>query len=166
MTNPPDDAQQLVVDPRPSQTEVDADTSRRPLADRFRHRVCLLVDLLEHERLVSLLLGGVRIPIDLDDLAVDRRAIRREELHPVGCEHHDLVVVDVLHVAGLAQERRDRRADELLAFSPADDQRALLARAYQHAWFASAHRDERIVTAQFAERRTHRVDEAALRVVV
>ena len=83
--------QQLVVD-RAEVPEVDPVIARGALADRLGHRVRLLVDLLEHERLVALLLGRVGVPVDLDDLALERRAVGGQELDAVGAQDDDLVV--------------------------------------------------------------------------
>ena len=41
------------------------------VADRLGDALGLLVDLLEHERLVAGALGGVVVPVDLDDLVLD-----------------------------------------------------------------------------------------------
>ena len=132
----------------PEVAEVDPDPARGALADRLGDRVRLLVDLLEHERLEALLLGGLRVPVDLHDLALERIAGRAHELDAVRPQHHELVVVDVLNSARVAQERGDRRGQELLAIAPPDDQRALLARADQQPGLIGAHRHERVVAAQ------------------
>ena len=71
-------------------------SARRALADRLGDGVGLLVDLLEHERLVALLLGGVGVPVDLDDLALERLAVGGLELDALGAQDDDLVVLDVL----------------------------------------------------------------------
>ena len=135
------------------------------LADRLGHGVGLLVDLLEHERLVALLLGRLGVPVDLDQLPVEQLAVGGQELDPVGAQDDDLVVADVLDRPGLAQEGRDRRADELLALAAADDQRALLARADQQAGLVGAHGHERVVAAQLGVGPAHRLDEAVVAVV-
>ena len=92
-------------------------------------------------------------------------AVGGEELDAVGTQHDDLVVLDVLDVARVAKERRDRGGDELLAVAAADDQRALLARADEHAGLVRGHRDERVVAAQVGVRAPHRLDEVAVVVV-
>ena len=68
-------AQQRVVD-RPELAEVDAVGAHGAVGDRLGDRVRLLVDLLEHERLVAALLGDVGVPVDVLDRALDRRAVR------------------------------------------------------------------------------------------
>ena len=90
-------AQQLVVDAPGRSTPSGA---RRAVGDRLGHGVRLLVDLLEHERLVAALLGLLGVPVD----RLDRRARRGaaaggEELDAVGADDDDLVVLDELHAA-------------------------------------------------------------------
>ena len=51
-----------------------------PLADRLAQRVGLLVDLLEHERLVAALLGGGGVPRDRLGVALDGGAVEIEQL--------------------------------------------------------------------------------------
>ena len=145
--DPPDAPQELVVD-RPEVAEVDPVGPGGALAERLGDRVGLLVDLLEHERLIALLLGRLGVPVDLHDLALQRLAVGGLELDALGPQHDDLVVAHVLDLARLAQEGRDRRADELLAVAAADDQRALLAGAHEHAGRVGAHGHERVVAAQ------------------
>ena len=144
----PDPAQKLIVDLVAEVAEVDPVGARGSLAERLGDRVGLLVDLLEHERLIALLLGRLGVPVDLHDLALERLAGGGLELDALRAQHDDLVVAHVLDVARLAQEGRDRRADELLAVAATDDQRALLAGADQDAWRVRAHRHERVVAAQ------------------
>jgi hypothetical protein len=50
-------------------------SSSTPSRQRLRDGVRLLVDLLEHEGLVAALLGLLGVPIDLVDLALERRAV-------------------------------------------------------------------------------------------
>ena len=45
------------------------------VADRLGDALGLLVDLLEHERLVARALGDVVVPVDLDDVVLDRLAV-------------------------------------------------------------------------------------------
>jgi hypothetical protein len=156
--------QQLVVD-RAEVAEVDPDAARGALADRLGHRVSLLVDLLEHECLEALLLGSVGVPVDLHHLAPNRDPARRHELHPARTQHHDLIVLDVLDVTGVAQEGGDRGGDELLAVAPPDDQRALLACSHDETGLVRGHRDERVVAAEVGVGATHRLDEVAVVVV-
>ena len=159
--DPPHPPQEVIVD-RPHLAEVDPIHPRRALADRLRHRVSLLVDLLQHERLVALLLGRLGVPVDLDHLALQRFALSGQELDPLGAQDDDLVVVDVLDLAGLAQECRYRGGDELLAVAATDDQRALLACADDQAGLVGAHRDERVMAAKLGVRGADGLHEVAV----
>ena len=119
--DPPHVAQERVVD-RAEVAEVDAVAARRAVGDRLRDRVGLLVDLLEHERLVAALLGGLRVPVDLDDLALDRRRRRRSRTRrPSGRSTTISPSSMYCTLRVLAQERRDRGGEEVLALAAADD---------------------------------------------
>ena len=135
-------AQDVLVDVVGQVDPVRADRAAR---DRLGDRVGLLVDLLEHERLVAGLLGRLLVPVDLGDLAVDRLASRRHERDALGAHDDDLAVLDDLDLARLGEEGRDRGGDELLAVAAADHQRALLAGADEDVGVVEAHRDEREV---------------------
>ena len=123
-------AQEGVVD-RAEPVEVDAVGADRAVGDRLGDGVGLLVDLLEHERLVAALLRHLLAPVDLVDRALDGLAGGVEELDAVAAHDDDLVVLDQLHAAGVGEEGGDGGGDELLVVAAADDQRALLAGADQ-----------------------------------
>ncbi len=142
--DPPRAAQHLVVE----LGEVDAVGAGRAVGDRLGHCVRLLVDLLEHERLVAALLCLLGIPVDPLDRAVDGRAGGGEELDALGPDDDDLVVEDVLDVARVGEEGGDPGSEELLAVAAADDQRALLARADDHAGLVGGDGHEGVVAAQ------------------
>ena len=46
------------------------------VADRLGDGVGLLVDLLQHEGLEAALLGALVVPVELDELVLDRGAVR------------------------------------------------------------------------------------------
>ena len=46
-----------------------------PVTDRLGDGVRLLVDLLQHERLEAGLLGALVVPVELDQLTLDRAAV-------------------------------------------------------------------------------------------
>ena len=140
--------------------------ARGAIGDRLGDGVGLLVDLLEHERLVAALLGGRLVPVDVRDLALQRRAVGREELHARRAQHDDLAVLDELHVARVGEEGGDGGAEELLAVAAADDQRALLAGAHERAGLVGAHRDERVVALELVVGGADGLGEAAERHVV
>ena len=133
-----------------------------PLADRVGHGLRLLVDLLEHERLVALLLGVLVVPVDLHEAAVVRGlAVDREEAHAGGRDRDDLAVLDQLHAARLAQERGDRGGQEHLAVAVADDERALQAGADEHPRMRAVRNDEREMPFELDVGGTHSLDEVA-----
>ena len=74
----------------------------------------------------------------------------------------DLVVLDPEGAAGLGQEGRDRRGDEVLVLAQADDQRALLPRGDQRVGVIAVHRNERVMAAQVAEGPADRLGQVAV----
>ena len=147
-------------------SEIHAGAADHALPESVRDGVVLLVDLLEHERLVALLLGGGLIPVDLDDLVFERLAVGCQEFGAFRRHDDQLVVADVLDQTRLPQKPRDRRSDELFALATPDNQRALAARPDQDPWLVSAHRHECVVAAQFRERGPYRLDQAPASAVV
>ena len=72
------------------------------VADRLGHGLRLLVDLLQHERLVAALLGALVVPVELDRVVLDRCAVGARE-DGAGRGHlDDVAVVRELDDAGLA----------------------------------------------------------------
>ena len=63
------------------------------VADRLGDGLGLLVDLLEHERLVAALLGALVVPVELDRVVLDRRAVRAREDGAGGRDLDDVAVV-------------------------------------------------------------------------
>ena len=121
-------AEQLLVAERADVIEVDAVFTNRPVSNCLSDRIGLLVDLLQHEGLVTTLLSRLLIPIDGHDLTLDRLAARRRETSAARAHGDDLPIFDVLHAPRLREEGWYRRGEEHLPFPDADDQRALLAR--------------------------------------
>ena len=97
------------------------------IADRLREPFGLLVDLLEHERLVARALGDLLVPVDLVHLRLDRvAALRLDVRHAVGPQVDDDTVVGILDAARLGQERGQVGREEVLAAAETDDQRRLM----------------------------------------
>ena len=145
----------VVVD-RAEVAEVDAVAARRAVGDRLGDRVRLLVDLLEHERLVAALLGGLRVPVDLDDLALDRRAVGRRELDAVGRS-------TTISPSSMYWTRRvrARKAGTAEARNCSPSPRPTTSghsspRADEHARLVDGHRDEREVADAARRRRRAR----------
>ena len=72
----PQVADLLVGEPDPFEDELPVANA---VADRLAHALRLLVDLLEHERLVARLLGLLVVPVDLDDAPLDRALLHARE---------------------------------------------------------------------------------------
>ncbi len=155
----PAGGEELVGD-RAEVAEVHAVAARGAVGDRFGHRVGLLMDLLEHERLVAALLGHFGAPVDVLDGALDARAVGLHEHDVVGRDHHDLVVLDQLDVARVGEEGRNRRAEEVLALAAADDERALLAGGDDEARLVRPDGDEGVVAPQPAVGQAHGFSQA------
>ena len=97
------------------------------VAERLLDRVRLLVDLLEHERLVAGFLRRLVVPVDLERLAHDLAVLDVDEARALRGNRHDLAVVDQLDPPRLAEEGDRRGGKEHLPVAGADEQRALLA---------------------------------------
>ena len=158
--DPLDVAQQRLVEGA-HVVEVDAVGAHGAVGDRLGHRVGLLVDLLEHEGLEAALLGGLLVPVDLDDLALELGAVGQHERRALGRDLDDLAVLDVLDLARLAQEGGDGAGEEGLALAATDDQRALLARADERLGLVERHRDERVVALELVVGGAHGLEQRA-----
>ena len=123
------------------------------LADRLAQRVRLLVDLLEHERLVAALLGGGGVPRDRLGVALDALAVEVEELRALGRDHDELAVADELRLARVLEEGDDVGGEERLAVAEPDHHRALQARADDHVRVQRRDDAECEVPVQVEERR-------------
>ena len=130
--------------------------------ERAGHGGRLLVDLLEHERLVAGAVGRLAGDVDRLRLAGDRSAVRVEDLDALGAQDDELAVLHEQQLVGRVRERGDRRRDELLAVAGADHQRRLAARADEEAGLVGAHRDEREVAVELGVRGADGLDEVAL----
>ena len=133
------------------------------VADRLGDALGLLVDLLEHERLVARALGGLVVPVDLEHVVLDRLARRRVgEGDAVGRDRRDLAVVRELHAARLGEERGEVRGEEVLALAEADDHRRLVPHADELVRMVVVDEDEGEVPFEPRVRRAHRFDEVAV----
>ena len=141
-------------------------SAANPFADRLVQGGRLLVDLLEHERLVALLLCGLVVPVDLDLLALDLVAAGGEEAGSGRRDGDDLAVLDELHAPGLAHEGGDGRREERLLLAQADQQRALQSRPDEQARMLDMGDDESEVTLELGVDGAHRGDQVAVVVVL
>ena len=120
------------------------------------------MDLLERERLIAALLGGLLIPVDLRDLSLHNLAGGRQDRDAIGVQHHDLAILDVLDRARLREKGWYSGGDELLPLTAANHQWALLASPDKRVRLLRAHRNESKVPFQLTERGPHGVGEVAL----
>ena len=116
-----DRAQILVAESEAVQVEL---AVVEALGDRVGDGGRLLVDLLQHERVVAAL-GG-----DLDRLVGQLDRVRARcpvgdgaEFDAVGRDDHDLALIDDLHRAGLLEEGGREGGDVVLALAPTDHER-------------------------------------------
>ena len=137
------------------------------VADRLGDGVGLLVDLLQHERLEAGLLGALVVPVELDQLALDRAAVvGAHEPGAVRGDRDEVAVLREVHLARLAQEGGRVRGEEGLATADADDERALMARADEQARVVAVDRDEGEVALELVEGEARRLDEVAVVVLL
>ena len=94
------------------------------------HGVRLLEDLLAHEPVVAVLLGGREVPVDVVALALGRRAVEPGHLHALAGDGHHLVLAELERLAGVLDERRHVGAEEVLAVAEAHDERGVTARRH------------------------------------
>ena len=137
------------------------------IADRLGDGVGLLVDLLQHERLEAGLLGALVVPVELDQLTLDRAAVLgAQEAGTVGRDRDEVAVLGEVHLARLAQKRCRVGGEERLVAADADDERALHAGADEQARVVAVDRDEGEVTLELVEREARGLDEIAVVVLL
>ena len=132
------------------------------VADRLGDGLGLLVDLLEHERLETALLGALDVPVELDELVLDGRAVDAAELDALRRDRDDVAVVREVDATRLGEEGGGVRGQERLAVTDADDERRLEARADEQVGMVGVDGHEREVALHLAERLAHGLDEVAV----
>ena len=111
--------------------------------DRVRDGLGLLADLLGHEARPAALVGGRRIPQDLEGLHLDGVAVEVGDAHAGRRDRDDLVLTDRERVAGVLDEGRDIRSEEVLALAEPDHERRVAARADDESRVVLVHREQR-----------------------
>ena len=132
------------------------------VADRLAHRLGLLVDLLEHERLVAALLGRLVVPVELFDLGMLDLGAVAEEARAGGRDLDDLAVVGEDRAARLREERGDVRREEVLALAETDDERRLVTHADEQVRLVVMDRDDREVAFELRVHARQRLHEIAV----
>ena len=131
------------------------------VADRLAHRLRLLVDLLEHERLVAALLRDLLVVRDLLGLTLDLGAVDEEAC--AGRRELDHLAVDgEVRTPRLREERGDRRGDEHLAVADADDERRLAPDAGEQVGMVVVDGDDREVALELRIDAHERLGEVAV----
>ncbi len=144
------------------QPQVGAD----PAAQRVGDRLGLLGDLLEHEVLVAVLLGGRGVPVDVVAPGLHRPAGEVGDHHAAGPQLDDLVLADLHRLAGVRDEGRHVGGQEVLALSEADDERGVAARAHDDVRAVGVHGDEGERALQPAADPAHRLGQVIPRRLV
>jgi hypothetical protein len=154
-----DVAQLLVGQPHlvEDQLPVPAETAQQGVGDRLR----LLGDLLEHEVVVTALLGGGEIPVDVEGAPLAGLTGEVGDLVGVGPQHHDVVLAELDRLAGVLDERRDVGTEKHLAFADAQHQRGRAARGHQDVRVGRVTEDEGERALEAAEHGAARGDEVA-----
>ena len=111
-------------------------------AERVRDRLGLLGHLLAHEGRPAALLGGRRVPRDVEGLDLDGVAGEVGDGDAVGGDRDDLVLADGHGALRVLDEGGDIRAQEVLALAEADDERRVAAGADDDAGLVAVHREE------------------------
>ena len=132
------------------------------LADRLRDRLGLLVDLLQHERLVALLLGSLVVPVDLDLLALDLVARHVEEACAFRGDRDDLAVLDDWTRRVWRRKAAIDEARNDLAVTETDDERALETSADEQTGMVPVTDHEREVALELPVRLADGLDEVAM----
>jgi hypothetical protein len=152
-------AQLLLRHPEPVEHEVSVANT---VANRLCDALGLLEDLLEHERLVARTLGRLVVPVDLDDVYLERLAGRGAHVgDSLGLDRGDVAVVRELHAAGLREECSEVRRDEVLALADPDHHRRLMTHSDQVARMVVMDHNECEVALEPAVRGAHSCDEIA-----
>ena len=123
------DVAQLLVG-EPHLVEVQVPLRRTTPQQRVGDGARLLVDLLAHEPVVAVLLGGRQVPVDVVAATLGGRAVEVHDGDPVAGDRHDLVLAELQRLAGVLDERRDVGPEEVLALADADHQRRVAARGH------------------------------------
>ena len=134
------------------------------LGDRVGDRGGLLVDLLQHERLVAALRRHLERVVGLLDRVLARLAVRdADEAHVVARRDHDLALVDDLDAARLLEEGGRERGEERVAVAAADDERRPgQARADDAVGLVARDGEEREVTLEARVEAAARLGEVAV----
>ncbi len=126
---------------------------------RVRDRPRLLVDLLAHEPVEAVLLGGREVPVDVVGLGLGGRAVEVGDLDALAGDRDDLVLAELERVAGVLDEGGHVGGEEVLAVPDPDHERGVAAGADHAVGVLGVHRDERERALEAAAHVLHRLGE-------
>ena len=129
--------------------------------DRVGDSIRLFADLLGHEARPAALLGGGRIPCDLEGLDLDPLAVEIGDGDRIRRDRHDLVLTDRDGVAGVLDEGGDVGAEEVLSVAETDDERRVAAGADDDPRLVLVQREQGERTLETAHDDAERLLEAA-----
>ena len=121
----------------------------------------LLVHLLEHEVLVAALLGGLDVPVDLVDGALERASEHVGDLDPPGPDVGDVALLEEDDASRVRQHGGHVGGQEGLAIAEADDERHVHARSHDAVRLALVDDGQRVGAARPLEGRAHGRGEVA-----
>ena len=133
-----------------------AGVRRHAAQDRLPRRVRLLKDFLEHEVLVTRLLGHHRIPQHALGRGDDGCPAEVRERRAGARQHRHLLVAEKHDVARMAQDGGNIRRDEALPVSEADDDGGAVAHGHDRLGVVRREKHEREQPTEVRERATHR----------
>jgi len=128
-----------------------------PAQEGVAHGARLLVDLLEHEVAVAALLGLDGVPGDALRRAGDLAPVGVGDAHRLRRHDHHVPVVEEQEVAGVGQEGRNVRGQEVLALPEAHHERRATAGGDELLRLAGVHQDEGVDAFHLLERLAHGV---------
>ena len=134
--------------------------------DGAAHRRRLLIDLLEHEVVVTALFRGVHIPVDVTVLLVDGPAALVVDTDTLRRDDSQLAVIHIYHVTGVPQQRRHIRGQEVLPPAAAQQQRRILSCGDDPVRRVGAQDTQRIGSLHPGEHLVHRLEHIAALAVI
>ena len=134
----------------------------QPPAHRVRDRLRRLVDLLEHEVRVAALLGLAHVPVDMDELGLDSRAVQRRHLGTKRRHRGHLSLTEHEHAFGVRDDGRDVGRDVELLLAQPHHQGCIEPCADQELGILGREHRQRVGAADPLERCADRGQEVAL----
>jgi hypothetical protein len=135
-----------------------------PAAQRVCQRSRLLIQFLKKEMRVPTLLCRFNIPRDLKRISLDRLALQRIKAHRIGSERNDFPVFDNKSPAGVSQESRNIRREEVFSIAQSDDEGGKVARTYDQIGHPCIHHPQGVRTSHASQRRPRCIDQRERRI--